>query len=260
RVMEYVQLANLLWICPLQIGISIYLLWQELQYGSLAGLIVMLALLPVNAFIGARMRGQQIRLLKQRDQRTKLMSEILNGIKVLKLYAWETSFDQLIRKFRSLEMKNLRKQAYLSAGITFAFNSAPFFVAIASFSTYLMIDRSNVLDAQKVFVSQAIFNILRRPLAFFPQLITTTMMFFVSIRRINKFINCDELKDQSPSIGGNQSKDHQNNGKANGVANGMANGMSNGKSKSDSQIVLSNASFKWDSDETTPSLSNISLD
>jgi ABC-type multidrug transport system fused ATPase/permease subunit len=139
RVMEYVQIANLLWICPLQIAVSIYLLWQQLQYGSLAGLIVMLLLLPINGFIGALMRGQQIRLLQQRDQRTKLMSEILNGIKVLKLYAWETSFVQLIRKFRAIELKNLRKQAFLSAGITFAFNSAPFFVSKLYLDHILMI-------------------------------------------------------------------------------------------------------------------------
>ncbi len=130
RVMEYVQIANLLWICPLQICFSIYLLWQHLQYGSFAGLSIMLLLLPINGFIGAKMRRKQIHLLQQRDQRTKLMSEILNGIKVLKLYAWEPSFVEQIKKYRTNEIKNLRKQAYLSAGITFAFNSAPFFVSL----------------------------------------------------------------------------------------------------------------------------------
>lgn len=128
RVIEYVQIANLLWICPLQIGISMYLLWQHLQYGSFAGLFVMLLLLPFNAFIGAKMRRQQINLLHERDKRTKLMSEIINGIKVLKMYAWEPSLVQQINKFRTTEIANLQKQAYLSAGITFAFNSAPFFV------------------------------------------------------------------------------------------------------------------------------------
>jgi ABC-type multidrug transport system fused ATPase/permease subunit len=137
RVMEYVQIANLLWICPLQISFSIYLLWQHLQYGSFAGLSIMLLLLPINGFIGAKMRRKQIRLLQQRDQRTKLMSEILNGIKVLKLYAWEPSFVEQIKKYRINEIKNLRKQAYLSSGITFAFNSAPFFVSLKHFSLFL---------------------------------------------------------------------------------------------------------------------------
>ena len=49
-------------------------------------------------------------------------------------------------------------------------------VAIASFTTYILVNSNNVLDAQKAFVSLSIFNILRRPLAFFPQLITSTMM------------------------------------------------------------------------------------
>ena len=129
RVMEYVQIANLLWICPLQISVSIYLLWQHLKYGSFAGLTVMLLLLPINGLIGALLRKQQIGLLQLRDKRVKLMSEILNGIKVLKMYAWELSFVEKIQKYRQNEIKNLKWQAYLSAGITFAFNSAPFFVS-----------------------------------------------------------------------------------------------------------------------------------
>ena len=51
-----------------------------------------------------------------------------------------------------------------------------FQVAIASFATYILMSSKNVLDSQKAFVSLSIFNILRRPLAFFPQLITSTMM------------------------------------------------------------------------------------
>ena len=130
RVMEYIQMMNLLWICPLQISVSIYLLWKQLEYGSLAGLIVMLLLLPINGLIGTRMRRQQIRLLQLRDKRTKIMSEILNGIKVIKMYAWELSFIENVKKFRQNEIANLKWQAYLSAGITFAFNSAPFFVCL----------------------------------------------------------------------------------------------------------------------------------
>jgi ABC-type multidrug transport system fused ATPase/permease subunit len=129
RVIEYVQIANLLWICPLQISFGIYLLWQHLQYGSFAGLLVIILLLPINMVIGAKMKKQQIYLLDEKDKRTKLMSEILCGIKVLKLYAWELPFVEKIKNFRTNEIKNLKKQAYLAADMIFAYNSAPFFVS-----------------------------------------------------------------------------------------------------------------------------------
>lgn len=71
----------------------------------------------------------QVHLMKDKDGRTKLMNEILNGIKVLKLYAWESSFIKEVMKIRSKELKSLRAQAYLNGAITFAFSSVPYLVS-----------------------------------------------------------------------------------------------------------------------------------
>lgn len=66
--------------------------------------------------------------MKHKDDRIKLMNEILNGIKVLKLYAWEISFKEKILQIRQKELNVLRKTAYLSALSTMAWTSAPFLV------------------------------------------------------------------------------------------------------------------------------------
>ncbi|KAG1691094.1 Multidrug resistance-associated protein 1 [Nymphon striatum] len=50
-----------------------------------------------------------------KDERTKMMNEILNGIRVLKLYAWEIPFIQQVLKVRSAELRELRKMAYMNA-------------------------------------------------------------------------------------------------------------------------------------------------
>lgn len=43
------------------------------------------------------------------------------------------------------------------------------------FGVYVMLDNRNVLDAQKVFVSMALINILKTPLSQLPFAISTTM-------------------------------------------------------------------------------------
>lgn len=43
-----------------------------------------------------------------KDQRLKLMNDVLSGIKVLKLYAWEPSMQRMIADLRSKELRNLR--------------------------------------------------------------------------------------------------------------------------------------------------------
>lgn len=66
--------------------------------------------------------------MNNKDERIKLMNEILSGIKVLKLYAWEPSFQEQVQKIREKEIKVLRHAAYLNAGTTFIWNCAPFLV------------------------------------------------------------------------------------------------------------------------------------
>ena len=70
-----------------------------------------------------------MRVMKMKDKRVKLMNEILNGIKVFKLYAWETSFKDQVLHSRQKEVNDLNKMAYLSGFMTFSMTSAPFFVS-----------------------------------------------------------------------------------------------------------------------------------
>ena len=131
--------------------------------------------------------------MKEKDRRTKLMDEVLNGIKVLKLYAWEPSFEDQILKIRDGEIGALKKAAYMNAFTTFLWTCAPFLVALSSFTVYVLIDPNNVLDAQTAFVSLTYFNMLRIPLNFLPQLLVYLVQVGVSLKRINKFMNSDEL-------------------------------------------------------------------
>ena len=67
--------------------------------------------------------------MKEKDKRIKLMSEILNGIKVLKLYAWEESFSNIIGRIRQKELDLLKKAGFVTAVSTFLWQCAPFFVS-----------------------------------------------------------------------------------------------------------------------------------
>ena len=83
--------------------------------------------------------------------------------------------------------------SYLTAFTTFLWTCAPFLVAVASFTAYILLDDANVLDAQTAFVSLTYFNLLRMPLNMLPNLIVLMVQCSVSLKRINKFMNADEL-------------------------------------------------------------------
>ena len=92
------------------------------------------------------------------------MNEILDGIKVIKLYAWEPSFAKSIHKIRDEEVSTLKKMSYLGAAQTFMFTAAPMIVAVSSFATFVLIDEANILNAEIAFVSLSYFNLMRQPL------------------------------------------------------------------------------------------------
>jgi ATP-binding cassette subfamily C (CFTR/MRP) protein 1 len=128
RIVEFVTIINETWSAPLQIAIALYLLWAQLGVASIAGLGAMLFLIPINGYITGKMRFITNRLMLHKDKRIKLMNEILSGIKVLKLYAWEKSFDDQVMEKRNHEVKQLTTRAYFQGAMVYIFNSAPFLV------------------------------------------------------------------------------------------------------------------------------------
>lgn len=128
RFMDVTAYVNMIWSAPLQIGLALYFLWDILGPSVLSGLAVMIILMPVNALLAGKARNLQIKQMKNKDERVKLMNEVLSGIKVLKLYAWEPSFEQQILNIRNKEIKVLKEAAYLNAGTSFIWSCAPFLV------------------------------------------------------------------------------------------------------------------------------------
>lgn len=82
RFNDMMTYINMIWSGPLQISISIYFLWVTLGPSILAGLAVMIVLIPLNALIANKVKQYQVKQMNLKDKRIKMMNEILNGIKV----------------------------------------------------------------------------------------------------------------------------------------------------------------------------------
>ena len=128
RFMDLTSYLNMVWSAPLQITPSIIFLYQTMGPSVFAGVAVMVLLIPVNAGMAAISRRFQVRQMKHKDARIKTMNEVLNGIKVIKLYSWENYFIDSVLGTRNLELKVLRSSAYLSAASSFTWTCAPFLV------------------------------------------------------------------------------------------------------------------------------------
>ncbi|XP_060624168.2 ATP-binding cassette sub-family C member 2 [Anolis sagrei] len=193
RFMDFTNFVHQLWSAPVQIVLSILFLWLELGPSVLAGVGVMVLLIPINAVLVAKARAIQVKNMNYKDDRMKIMNEIFNGIKILKLFSWEPSFQKRVEKIRNQELRGLLHFSYLQSVSIFVFTCAPFLVSVVTFAVFVMVDENNVLDAQKAFTSIALFNVLRFPLAMLPMVLSSLVQVNVSTRRLERYLGSEDL-------------------------------------------------------------------
>ncbi|KAJ8933696.1 hypothetical protein NQ314_013862 [Rhamnusium bicolor] len=166
-----------LWIMPFQVVLITYFIWQEVGYlGKLTGKL-------------------RLKVANKTDIRVKLMSEIISGIQVIKMYAWEKPFEKVIKSARSTEIDDLTKTSYLR-GI---FSSCNIFIERATLCLtvvcYVLL--GNVIIASKVFSMAQFFNILQLAMAIlYPLAISHGAEAWVSVKRLQAFLVLEE-KEQS---------------------------------------------------------------
>lgn len=89
---------------PLEIIVGSLFLYQLLGVSSLFGLLATALFLPLNHLASKIVVTAQDNLMKARDERTALMNETLQGIRMLKFMAWERSFEAKIMEIRRKEL------------------------------------------------------------------------------------------------------------------------------------------------------------
>ena len=60
RMQDVTGFVWMMWSCPLQISVSIYMLWGIVGPSVLAGVAVMVLMIPVNAFMATMQRKLQV--------------------------------------------------------------------------------------------------------------------------------------------------------------------------------------------------------
>ncbi|NXY66448.1 MRP7 protein, partial [Callaeas wilsoni] len=191
RLVNFCLSFHELWSLPVQLAITLYLLYQQVGVAFLGGLALALLLVPINKIIANRIMVNSEKMLKHKDTRVKLMTEFLCGIRVIKFYAWEKHFSTRINACRAKELQKSRAISYLDAVCVYMWAALPVIVSIAIFVTYVLLGHQ--LTATKVFTALALVGMLILPLNSFPWVLNAILEAKVSLDRIQQFF---ELKDQ----------------------------------------------------------------
>lgn len=186
RLQELAPYLHAIWYSVYQITISLYFLWQQMGIASLAGIAVILLLIPMTGKISKILKSLQSQMAKVRDERIKISNEVLGGMKVIKFQAWEGEFEKRINEIRDREMAIFRKYCIMQSLSGAVFTAVPLLVSIVTFTTYIA--TGHVLDVATALTSLALFEILRFPLFMLPNVLNNLVEAKVSVDRVEGFL------------------------------------------------------------------------
>jgi ATP-binding cassette subfamily C (CFTR/MRP) protein 1 len=235
RLQDLMQFLLQAWSAPLQIVLCMISLYQLVGVSMFAGVAIMIIMIPINGVISKFMKTLQKRQMKNKDMRTRLMTEILNNMKSIKLYAWSTAFMNKLNHVRNdLELNTLRKIGATQAGANFTWSTTPFFVSCATFAIFVL-TQDTPLSVELVFPSLALFNLLTFPLQVLPMVVTSIVEAMVAVERITGFLVAEELQPDAVRVEDAVTE--------------------NGEES----VRIRDGTFKWGKDEATNALEDINF-
>ncbi|XP_055020441.1 ATP-binding cassette sub-family C member 4-like isoform X2 [Boleophthalmus pectinirostris] len=193
RFDEVTIFLHFLWVGPLQAAAVVGLLWAEIGPSCLIGMVVLMFLMPTQTMFGRLFSKFRSKTAILTDSRIRTMNEVVSGMRIIKMYAWEKPFAALVSDLRRKEIAMTLKSSYLRGLNMASFFCASKIILFFTFTVYVLL--GNTLTASRVFVTVSLYSSVRLTVTlFFPNAIEKLFESRVSVRRIQEFLQLDEIR------------------------------------------------------------------
>ncbi|KZO90715.1 hypothetical protein CALVIDRAFT_542481 [Calocera viscosa TUFC12733] len=183
---------------PFEIAIALVFLYQLLGWAAFTGVAVLVVSAPLNTFMSKLMIKYSTGLSAARDKRMSVMTELIQAIKFIKFFAWESQWIDRAMKARQEELSWLIKSFINMLMFRALFANVPALVSILSFLVYVA--QGKELTVSTAFTAIALFDMLRMPLNLLPYFIVRLLETTVSFTRIDAFLAEPDVPDDVSSF------------------------------------------------------------
>ncbi|XP_055710935.1 probable multidrug resistance-associated protein lethal(2)03659 [Phlebotomus papatasi] len=194
--------VNWLWSAPLLALTIGYILYELVGIPGLIGIVIVLIVMPLQSFTGRLASKYRLQTALKTDERVRFIDEVISGVQVIKMYAWEKPISSLITSARRFELSIIRKCANLR-GVYMAFSlfTTRFALFAAMVSMTLL---GYEMTAARIFMISAYYNILGHTMSqMFVRGVAEVSEARVSLKRLQQFL---ELEEHVPQITGDNGK------------------------------------------------------
>ncbi|CAK4105348.1 unnamed protein product, partial [Aphanomyces euteiches] len=173
-IINFSYVVNRVWIYPLQILLTLLLLYRAIGWSTFIGAGVVALSLVVNQPASNGIQNSFGALMGQRDVRMKAVNEIFGGIQIIKLNAWEDKFAEKLGVERTRELGFVWTILFW-AGVTIVLlNVGPVLVTISSFASYTLLQKE-ALPASKLLTALSYLTMLKSPFSQLSYVVSTTL-------------------------------------------------------------------------------------
>ncbi|KAG9243283.1 putative ABC bile acid transporter [Calycina marina] len=172
--------------------ISFWFLISILGWKSLiSGFLAMSLTIPINIFFTKRYAAAQDRLMKVRDVKMGVVTEALQGIRQIKFSALEVNWQEKIGKVRRKELGEQWSVYVSDTFLLFCWITSPVLLSATALAVYSSIEGE--LTPSVAFTAIGVFSSLELTLSVVPELTTDLIDAFISLTRIETYLNAPEV-------------------------------------------------------------------
>ena len=194
KVSEISAYLHFLWgSTPVQLVLCVVLLYRILGWSALASVIMMILVMPLNLFIAKKFTKVQKKVMAATDVRIHSTNEILQNIRIIKYFAWEQRFNQIVSEKRAVELRALRNKYIVWTFAATVWFGVPLLITLFSFLLYTVVEKRPLIPSV-AFTALSLFGILRYPLDQIADMIAHVQESKVSVDRVEEFLNEDETE------------------------------------------------------------------
>lgn len=187
KISMFFQMFAVLILVPCQTVVLLSVITYYVHYLALVPLVFMLIVIPVLLVILNNIFKVQKRLMGHRDIRLKRATEILQGIKIVKLFMLEDIQLQCMRKAREREIRQLTRYGILVALMNCVSNSAGSSMSLICFA-FMIRFQPDRFSMSLAYTINYLFNNLAVLLVLLPQVFSSIGDAAVSARRLECFL------------------------------------------------------------------------
>ncbi|WFD40423.1 uncharacterized protein MJAP1_003409 [Malassezia japonica] len=169
---------------PVELIVCIIILLSRFGVSCLSGFALVVVVLPIQASCMKFLFDLRNKSLEWTDRRARRTQEVLSGMRIVKLFSYESNFLQWISKLRRNELKYIFRLTVRLAALLATAIGLPVLAGVLAVITFYF--KEGHLDASKVFPAVTLFQLIRLPLMFLPFGLSVIADGYASILRLSE--------------------------------------------------------------------------